>query len=189
MKKAITIIPFLIASLFLLALSIYISIDGDVMSGVFVFIFFIIFSSALFSMLIYGIRKNKFKKHGKKQFARYLETIKGNLVTHTVNDQVVSVTQYYCVKFQYRGSDGKIYEGKTSRDVSESDANKLQRAYYFEVYVMDNKAMLVNFPSEQEIERFSELKNIKFCSYCGSKSDIAETKCSSCGASDFQDIV
>ena len=146
---------------------------------------FIVVGSIIYSAL----RKKKFKKYGKKQFARFVDMVKGATVTHTVNDRVVDVTQYYCVKFQFRGSDGKIINGKTSHNVELVDAEKLQRAYYFQVYVLNDKAILLNFPTEQEIAKFSKYKDYKYCSYCGSQSKISDNKCPNCGASEFKDIL
>lgn len=177
------------ASLFFLSIVVVLILDGSYMSALFILFFFAIFGSTAGYMIFYEIKKEKFKKFGKKQMARFVDIVKGNVVTRTVNDKVVNVQQYYCVKFQFKGSHGELLEGKTSKNVELSDAEKLKRAYYFEVYVMNNQAMVLNYPSEQEIAKFSNLKNYKYCSYCGSKVSVSEKKCSSCGASDFKDVL
>ena len=152
-----------------------------------IFVMFVAFTATLIYEIVCETKKSKFKRLGKKQLVRFVGLEEGRNSSINLNDRVVNLKQYYCVKFRYRGDDGKILEGRVD-NIELFDAERLKKANYFEVYLVGNEAMVINYPSEEDIEKYSKIKNYKNCSYCGSKTEVDEKQCSKCGSTQFEEI-
>ena len=155
-------------------------------------VFGLVFTIAFVSIIISIVKKvkhNRIINNGQKRMAKFIQIYRGRVVNSTVNNRIVSTTQYYGVIYEVKLDSGNIVKVKSPDKYLYNEAQAFEQAGYFEVYVDGEDSAIANIPTKGQIAKFSSLQSVKNCSYCGSRLSKEETKCPHCGASKFEDVI
>lgn len=160
------------------------SIEFIILGFVLVFVFSMIIVS-----VVKSIKRNRVIKNGNKKIAKHSSTYKGRLVNKTVNNKVVSSTQYYGINYEYKNENGEIKKVKSPDSYTLFEVQKFEQSTYFEIRVLDGHAEIPHVPTSNDIKKFSYYKTHKTCSYCKSSINKDVFKCENCGSSKFDEII
>ncbi len=152
-------------------------------------VIFGVFNFIIIRAIVLAIKRKRILRTGTKKFARYLGFRAGKVVTRTVNNRVVSQTQYFSIEYEFKNDAGNIVKTKSPDSYQLYEVKIFEQAHYFDVVVSGDDSVIPYTPTRAHIAKYSSMKGVKVCSYCGSKVEENQPKCSSCGASTFDSLV
>jgi len=148
-----------------------------------------VFGFIMIRAMVLSIRHKRILKTGTKRLARYLGYGPGKIITRTVNNRVVSQTQYFTIDYEFKNDAGFIVKAKSPDSYQLYEVKMFEQAHYFDVVVSGDGSAIPYTPTKAHIAKYSAMKDIKVCSYCGSKVEEKQPKCSSCGSSTFDSLI